>query len=757
MNFDMDVWFKDLIFEVKKYFPQLNDGLVLDAYKFSEELYESRLKEEEDNQFILRPRDIVDHLRVFKPDEDTILAALLFDAIDSGKMSLEAIAEHFGDDTRVLVDGIQVLKSIKIVRYQSVDKLDLLRKLFFVMARDIRVLVVFLSAKIVQMKLLEKLPLDCAEGFSKDVVEVFVPIASRLGIYRYKTILEDAAFKILHPEDYKYIDDYLVGLGETKKEYIDEVCDTLKEFYQSHGFKEVSISGRLKGHYSIFNKMRKKNLIGVEGVYDIFAVRAVFPTDDVSVLYAALGMLHSKWRPIPSRFKDYIAVPKPNGYQSLHTTVMGLTGTKIMDSVHPVEVQIRSLSMHEEAEYGVASHWMYKDAGGRALSVLKNHVEWLSNIAMLHMDSQGDEGILESMKLDFFGDRIYVLTPKGDVKDLPKGATPLDFAYTVHTDIGHRCILARVNGKAVPLDAELENGDTVEIVTQKGSRPKLEWLAIAKTNQAKIKIKSYFASQDKEKNLKAGREQINTCLRRYGKSILTPSLSLLKNYAGQNLSMEEREKLVEEVGKGTQSASNVVKKIFTHDELLDLGRLKVLETRDKKIDTVASAPLVSPKHIIVGGLEGVEVSIAKCCAPTYGDDIVAYVSTIKSSAKIHKKDCSLIKKLDQNRVVKARFKGQDYSVSDLPGGVVGYGGMKPSVYRVKVKIEATSRIGLLGDLGSTIASNGVNIYSYSALPVDAKKDVYYIIMDLDVTGVDQFEKVLNSIEKVDGVSKVVKF
>ncbi|HPU95123.1 MAG TPA: TGS domain-containing protein, partial [Candidatus Gracilibacteria bacterium] len=333
----------------------------------------------------------------------------------------------------------------------------------------------------------------------------------------------------------------------------------------------------------------------------------------------------------------------------------------------------------------------------------------------------------------------------------------LDFAYTVHTDVGHRCILARVNGKAVPLDAELENGDTVEIVTQKGSRPKLEWLAIAKTNQAKVKIKSYFASQDKDKNLKAGREQINSYLRRYGKSILTPSLSLLKNYAGQNLSMEEREKLVEEVGKGTQSASNVVKKIFTHDELLDLGRLKVLETRDKKIDTVASAPLVSPKHIIVGGLEGVEVSIAKCCAPTYGDDIVAYVSTMKSSAKIHKKDCSLIKKLDQNRVVKARFKGQDYSVSDLPGGVVGYGGMKPSVYRVKVKIEATSRIGLLGDLGSTIASNGVNIYSYSALPVDAKKDVYYIIMDLDVTGVDQFEKVLNSIEKVDGVSKVVKF
>ncbi len=751
----MDNWFKDLLYEVKKYFPQLDDGAVLSAYKFSEELYEQRVKNEPDNQFILRPRDIVDQLIIFKPDEDTILAALLFDAIDSGKMSLDFIAEQFGEDARVLVDGLEVLKTIKIVRYQSVDKLDLLRKLFFVMARDIRVLVVFLSAKVVQMKLLEKLPLDCAEGFSRDVMEVFVPIASRLGIYRYKTMLEDAAFKILHPSEYKYIDDYLSGLGESKKEYIEDVCATLTEFYDSHGFKGVKITGRLKGHYSIFNKIKSKNLDGIDGIYDIFAVRAVFPTDDVSVLYAALGMLHSRWKPLPSRFKDYIAVPKTNGYQSLHTTVVGLSGSKNINAVHPVEVQIRSLAMHEEAEYGVASHWMYKDNSARALTVLKNHAEWLSNIAMLHTDMKGDEGMLEAMKLDLFGDRIYVLTPKGDVKDLPKGATPLDFAYIVHTDIGHRCVLAKVNGKVVPLSAELNNGDTVEIVTQKGSRPKLEWLGIAKTNQAKVKIKGYFAAQDGDKHLKAGREYINAYLKKYGKPVLTPSLSILKDYNGENLTIEEREKLVEEVGKGTQSASTIMKKIFKNDELLDSGRLKVLENRDKKVDV--TTPAVSLGHIVVGGLEGVEVAIAKCCEPTYGDEIVAYVSTIKGSAKIHKKNCSLIKKLNPERIVKAKFKGEDYRISDMPGGLTGFGAMKPAMYRIRIKIDANSRIGLLGDLGSTIASNGVNIYSYSALPVDEKENLSHVIMDLDVSGVDQFEKVLDSVEKVDGVLRVVKF
>jgi len=751
----MDAWFKGLLTEVKRYFPQLDDGSVLNAYKLSEELYEARVKNEPDNQFIVRPRDIVDQLIVFKPDEDTILAALLFDTVDAGKFSLDGVSEQFGEDARVLMDGLQVLKTIKITRYQSVDKLDLLRKLFFVMARDIRVLVVFLSAKIVQMRLLEKLPLDCAEGFSKDVIEVFVPIASRLGIYRYKTILEDAAFKILYPNEYKYIDDYLAGLGESKMEYIDDVCKTLEEFYESHGFKGVKISGRLKGHYSIFNKMKSKNLSGLDGIYDIFAVRVVFPTDDVSVLYAALGMLHSRWRPLPSRFKDYIAVPKTNGYQSLHTTVVGLSGSKNIDSVHPVEVQIRSLAMHEEAEYGVASHWMYKDTSARALTVLKNHAEWLSNIAMLHTDMKGDEGALEAMKLDLFGDRIYVLTPNGDVKDLPKGATPLDFAYVVHTDIGHRCVLAKVNGKVVPFGAVLNNGDTVEIVTQKGSRPKLEWLSVAKTNQAKVKIKSYFAAQDGDKHLKAGKEYINTYLKRYGKPVLTPSLSILKDYNGQNLTIEEREKLVEEVGKGVQSASSVVKKIFGHDELLDSGKLKVLETRDKKTEAMPEG--ISIGRIIVGGLEGVEVAVAKCCAPTYGDEIVAYVSTIKGNARIHRKNCSLIKKLNPERIVKARFKGEDYRISDIPGGLTGFGAMKPAKYRIKIKIEANSRIGLLGDLGSTIAANGVNIYSYSALPVDEENHISHIIMDLDVSGVDQFEKVLDSVEKVGGVIKVVKF
>lgn len=746
----MDQFLSGVVSEVKKYFPQLDKNRVAEAYKISEEVYKMKCAAEPENNFIIQPKDVILELLQFKPDEDTIISALLYDAVDSGRLSFQGVEDHFGVEIRDILEGLQILKSIKVARYQSADKLDLLRKLFLVMAKDIRVLVIFLGIKIVQMRLLPKLPQDCAEGFASEVLEIFVPIALRLGIYKFKTVLEDECFKILNPESHKYISSYLEKLGESKKEYIDSVCATLKSFYEENGLRGVKVSGRLKGRYSIFNKMRKKNVDDVDDIFDIFAVRVVLPTiyndfkeEDISALYGVLGLLHSRWKPIPSRFKDYVAVPKPNGYRSLHTTVIGLSDG---DSVHPVEVQIRSALMHEEAEYGVASHWLYKDAGGRVLSILKSHVDWLSSLANLHADiEEGDEKVLDSVRLDLFGDRIYVLTPKGEVKDLPKGATPLDFAYAVHTDIGHTCVLAKVNGKSVSLSTELENGDTVEIVTKKGNTPKLEWLPIVKTSQSKVKIKNWFASQNQEKHVKIGRDQLNIQLRRYGKPALTPSLSILKDYGSKNLSFQDREKVLEEIGKGSQLASNVIRKIYDHEDLLGSSKTRILEKRDKKI---AELPSLNTKAIILGGVSNVEISVAKCCGPVPGDEIVGYVSTLKGAVKIHKKDCPLLKKLNKNKMVSA-------SVKRVHEGVKGLSG--PQMYRIKIKIEANSRVGLLGDLGSTIAANGVNIYSYSALPPDEARKVSHILMDLDVSSLDQFEKVIDSIEKVKDVLKVTRF
>ncbi|MBU4124666.1 MAG: RelA/SpoT family protein, partial [Nanoarchaeota archaeon] len=706
--------------------------------------YKSRKENEKLNNFIFRPRDVVDVLIPLKPDEDTIIAAFLYDLVDSGRLYLREIEEEYGEGVVGLLEGLQILKSIRVVRYQSADKVDLLRKLFLVMAKDIRVLVVLLSVRVVQMDLLSKLPKDCAGAFATEVLEIFVPIASRLGVYRFKTILEDRTFGCLNPEGYKKVADQVDSIGKKKMEYIAKVSKILEDFYREHGFVNVRVSGRTKGFYSIHNKMLSKGLNSIDGVYDVFAFRVIVPTEyllsmeeDVSKLYEALGLLHSRWKPIASRFKDFVAVPKPNGYRSLHTTVLGLSDG---DIVFPVEVQIRSEDMHDEAEYGIASHWLYKDTRGKGLAMLKSHAEWLKNLAILHSDMSGDEKVLESMKLDLFGDRIYVLTPKGEVKELPAGSTPLDFAYFVHTEIGHRCVLAKVNGKPTPLSAELNNGDTVEIVMKKDAVPKLEWVGIVKTSQAKIKIKNWFASQDKGKHAKIGREQLNTQLIRFGKPLLTPSLSILKNYGGKRLTLQERERVLEEIGKGSQTASNIIKKIYKLEDLLVGEKEKLLKKKDKKAAVVSSR---IEDNILLGGIAGTKVRLAKCCVPSYGDEIIGYVSALNDSATIHKKSCMLLERLNSDRKIPAEFK-------------TDFVDRKRGAYRISVRIDADERVGLLGDIGSTIAANGVNIFSHVSVGSDKKDGATKITLVVDVENLEQLEKVLDSLERVNGIRTVTK-
>jgi GTP diphosphokinase / guanosine-3',5'-bis(diphosphate) 3'-diphosphatase len=734
----MDKWFDAMIDEIKVYLPQVDRDRLLSAYTLSETIYKDRIKNEKYNNFIFRPRDVVKNLISLKPDEDTVVAAFLYDLLDSGRLYLREIEEEYGEGVVSLLEGLQILKSIMVVRYQSTDKLDLLRKLFLVMAKDIRVLVIFLSVKVVQMDLLEDIPSDCGEAFATEVLEIFVPIAARLGIYRYKMILEDKSFKILHSDDYKKIHTQVGELVKKKNDYVDSVSKILADFYSDHGFGDVKVSGRLKGYYSIHNKMKKKGLPTIDGIYDVFAFRVVLPAsykdgieEDVARLYESLGMLHSAWRPIPSRFKDFVAVPKPNGYRSLHTTIVGLSDGTI---TYPVEVQIRSDNMHEEAEYGVASHWLYKDTRGKGLAMLRSHAEWLKNLAFLHSDMMKDEKVLDSVKLDLFGDRIYVLTPKGEVKELPSGATPLDFAYLVHTDIGHSCVLAKVNGKPTPLGTQLKNGDTVEIVTNKNTNPKLEWLSIVNTSQAKVKIRNWFASQDKQRHVKTGREYINAQLSKFGKPLLTPSLLGLKKFEGSNLTVADREKVLEEVGKGAKTASSVVRKIFSDEDLLASDKKEILEKKDKKRMQPTSERLED--KILLGGVDGLNVNIAKCCLPNFGDKILGYVSPVKDSATIHKKNCSLVGRMKKDRVVDASFK----SDGDVP---------RQKIYRVSIKIEAESRVGLLGDIGSTVASNAVNIVNHFS---NVDSDGLAIVkMLLDVAGLDQLERVLDALEKIEGV------
>lgn len=731
----MDKWLQNLVAEMSEYFPQIDVKRVSDAYAISEKVFKDRTQNETHNDFIFRPRDVVTELMAFRPDEDTLVAAFLYDYVDVDGVDLESVDEEFDGDIVELLECLKILKSIRVLQYQSSDKMDLFRKLFMVIARDLRVLIIFLAVKVTQMKLLEKMPEDCRQGFAKDVLEVFVPIASRLGVYRYKVMLEDLCFRYLKPSEYKDMTIQMDRLGKRKKEYVDHISGTLQEYLKEKNFEDVKVSGRIKGLYSIYNKLNKKGLKSVDEIYDIFAVRVQIDDEDVSKIYEALGHLHSSYRPIASRFKDYIAVPKPNGYRSLHTALLGLS-----DGVNsfPVEVQIRSKTMHEEAEYGVASHWLYKDIGRSSVSTT-SHKQWIDRLSNLHKEMEdGDEGILESLKTDIFDDRIYVLTPRGDIIDLPKKATPLDFAYSVHTDIGHTCVLAKVNGKVLPLDAELSTGDTVTINTKKGGFPKLEWLNVVKTNAAKVKIRSWFASQDEHKHIKIGREQFNLQLQRYGRSALDESLSILKHFGGKRRNYEDREKVLREIGKGTQSANNTIRKLFTYDELLAGVKASDTKFQTKKREIKVEGPALEDK-VLVHGMDGVAVRFAQCCKPSVHDKIVGYIAS-KGVVTVHKSKCLLIGRLNKDRFVKAEFKG--------------VAGQTP-LYRVKIRIEADKRIGLLGDIGSRIAAQGVNIFSYH--PTEASNDEVAVInMDVDVSDVDQFDKLLNNVEKIEGIRSVTR-
>ncbi|MBT3865053.1 bifunctional (p)ppGpp synthetase/guanosine-3',5'-bis(diphosphate) 3'-pyrophosphohydrolase [Candidatus Peregrinibacteria bacterium] len=735
----MDKWLNNLVNEVRIYLPQVDENRLATAYEISEKFYNDKRKKVGVGYMLVRPREVVAELMDFKPDEDTIVAAFFFDALDSYDYSDEDINVFFDGDFVRLLDGLKILKGVKLITEQSEDKIDLLRKLLIVMAKDVRVLVIFLASKVVQMKALAVVPDDCKNVFVKNVLDVFVPIASRLGVYKYKLILEDLCFKYLYPEKYGAVGKQMDRLGKKKNEFIENTSRVLKDYFEEKGFEGVRVSGRLKGVYSVYTKLERKGLEKASDLHDLFAVRVILPTkyvdvrgeEDVSHLYEILGMLHSQWKPVPSRFKDFIAVPKPNGYKSLHTAVVGLSDG---EQCFPVEVQIRSTSMHEEAESGVASHWLYKD--GRV------HSEWVERLSDLHSEMKDGDSVLEGMETDIFTDRIYVLTPKGDVKELPKRSTPLDFAYFVHTDVGHRCVMAKVNSKIVPFDHTLSTGDTVEILTKKDQSPKLEWISIVKTSTARAKIRNWFASQDDQRHVRLGRDQLNDQLKRYGKPLLNPDMRILKNYAGQKLNQQDRENLLKEIGKGTQSAGNIIRKIFSHEELM--GGAKSVGTKlQKKRRSIKTDGVVSlEKNVVVGGLAGVAVKVAKCCVPTITDKLVGYVSS-KGVVTVHKSDCKVLSRLSVDKFVPVKAKSEAKAAA---GG---------DLYRVHIKIEADKRIGLLGDVGSRIAAQGVSIFSYS--PNSASNEDRAIIdMHVDVKDLEQFEKVLDGLAKVDGVHNVSK-
>lgn len=732
----------------------LNAERIRQAYDYAEKFH-SGLQHATGNPLINHVLDVVDVLLTFHPRENSILAALLHSLPESPGYDPAEIKKLFGDDVAMLVSSLALLNRMKTVDQKS--DVDSLRKMFLAMARDVRVVMVKLADRLNNMKMLESYPVGKRKAIARETLDIYVPIASRMGIYTVKTQLEDLCFRYLYPRQYEVIKGQMFEYKIRRGKNIDEIKNELKRFLDKHGIHAV-VDGRIKNLYSIYKKLKLKSHSTLDEVFDIFAMRVIVPTrldkdgvEQTDHLYAVLGLLHSKWKPVANRFKDYVAVPKSNGYQSLHTAVVGLSPL----SSQATEIQIRSQRMHDEAEFGIASHWVYEDikkslkTTDKAVlgSALKNpgdkvfgkYVSWLEALSTLQKDLGSGSEFMEALKLDVFNDRIFILTPNGEVKDLPLGATPVDFAYAIHTDVGHRCLLAKVNGAVVPLDYKLVSGQVVEIISGNKPNPKLHWLSFVKTTGARTKIKSYFRGLDKERSYREGKEIINKLLLRVRKPLLDDELTLFKEYGGKKIPLKDRITMVEEVGNGSVLATAVLKKALGGG--VSLRGIRKKNKSEDLTDMILPRTLKSAggdgDGLHIAGQTGLPHKFAQCCKPVQGYPIVAYV-TRGYAVSIHSANCKVLSDADQRRIVDASWSREN----DLRR------------YPVKLQLKMNDRIGLIRDIAEAVSSFDVNIVDFGSERVKGK-DIYRDMV-IEVTDNGQFIGVIEKLRRIRNVLAVEK-
>jgi GTP diphosphokinase / guanosine-3',5'-bis(diphosphate) 3'-diphosphatase len=682
----------DLFAVVEEHSPEgaqrLDREVVERSFAFACERHaDQRRKSGED--FITHPVEVAKICAGLRLDTETLCAALLHDTVEDTSASLEEVRDEFGDSISQLVDGVTKLTEIT---FQSRDEhqAENYRKMMVAMATDVRVILIKLADRLHNMRTLEALPKQKQMEKARETLEIYAPLAHRLGIHAIKWELEDLAFQRLHPRKYDEIKKLVSQQRAERERYVDEAGQFLREELAEVGI-DAEISGRAKHFYSIYAKMTKKGREFNE-IYDLTAMRVI--VDSVKDCYGAIGIIHSLWKPLPGRFKDLIATPKLNLYQALHTTVIGPEG-------RPLEIQIRTPEMHETAEYGIAAHVLYKE--GREDGKSKGDAErekmtWLRQLLEAE-DEQEPAEFLEALKVDLFEDEVFVFTPKGEVKNLAAGSTPLDFAYTIHTDVGHRCVGAKVNGKIVPLHYQLRSGDIVEVLTSKQERgPSRDWLALVRTTRARNKIRAFLKRERREDAEHRGREELQNALRKRGLPPQKLAGSPLLADVTREMGFRKADDFYIALGQGKISTKTVVNKVMQRlkqgeavagDET-EARLAGVLEGRDERQRRIQEA---SDYGIEVDGAEDVMVRLAKCCRPVPGDEIVGYVS-LGRGITIHRADC---------RNVEALKKAPERFTN------VAWAGDNAASYRVELQVDAYDRTRLLEDLSRTFAEAGVNI------------------------------------------------
>ncbi len=704
---------KVLLEAIEAYAPKANLKKIEAAYVFSKAAHNGQFRKSGE-PYIEHPLAVALLLTQLHVDDSTIMAALLHDVPEDTTASLEDVREHFGKDVGSLVYGVTKLSKVKYKMNMEQYQVDCLRKMFLMLSQDLRVVLIKLADRLHNMRTLMAVRPEKRVRIAKETLEIYAPLADRLGIWAFKWELEDLCFQHLFPLQYDKLTHELY-LGQKQREkLIHQVQKILSKTIKDElKVKHVEISGRAKHLYSVFRKMEQKHKT-LDEVYDLFAIRVV--VDKISDCYAILGIIHELWKPKDDRFKDYIAAPKSNGYRSLHTTVFCFGGTL-------VEFQIRTREMHEQAEHGVAAHWVYKDKGKSQAADGKS-LNWLKRLKDLQENIQDSKEFVEGVKVDLFETRIFVFTPDGDVKDLPEGSNAIDFAFAVHTSVGYRCQGAKVNGKIVRLDQPLKTGDVVDIITTKTViGPKRDWLRLAMTIRAKNRIKAWFRKQDREANLNSGIELLNRELAFFGKgSVADFSTEKRKKLLLAYPALKTFDDVMVAIGEGDLSQRVVLKKIFSDAELLQ-GPVIIGKS------TLA----IAKRTIFVQGEKDVMALFAKCCNPVSPDPVVGYI-TRGRGVTIHKQDCRALKHLAPDRLAHASW-------------------LHPSLeekYHVKIVVEFRDRIGFLRDITIELAKFNINLLSVTVHPKDSKGRVKDDLL-LEVSSVDQMTSLLDSVHLVPGV------
>ncbi len=716
---DADV--EGLVREVLAHHPDSDVDAIRRAYAFAEERHRGQQRHSGD-LYITHPLGVARIAAGLGLDAETIQAALLHDVVEDTGATRDDVEAAFGPQVAAMVDGVTKLTRIHF-ESQEERQAENYRKLIISMSSDIRVLLIKLADRLHNMRTLSYMSKAKQMQKARETLEVYAPLAHRLGIQSLKWELEDLSFAALHPKRYAEIQQMVNQRRGDREDYVHDAGEILRAELREVGIEPVEITGRAKHFYSIYEKMTRKGKEFNE-IYDLTAMRVI--VESVKDCYGAVGIIHSLWKPMPGRFKDYIAMPRLNMYQSLHTTVIGPQGT-------PLEIQIRTPEMHHTAEYGVAAHWMYKAEGRGSGGGSGDGLEWLSQMMDWQQDTTDPGEFMESLRSDLYSQEVYVFTPKGEVRALQAGATPLDFAYDVHTDVGHRCVGAKVNGRIVPLTHTLESGDFVEVLTSKAPRgPSRDWLSVVKTSKARSKIRSFFSREQREDAEHHGREVLQEALRKAGLPSQRIVGSPLFAEVIQEMGFKRAEDFYISLGSGKTSAQVVANKIIAgikHDDAEVQAAPALPDAREGRARQ--SAPS-SDLGIEIEGVADVMVRLAKCCKPVPGDDIVGYIS-LGRGITIHREDCPNARALMRSP---ERF---------TP---VAWGGESRQSFRVELAVEAWDRHRLLEDISRTIAENGVNIVGANCQVDDQMARHRFV---LEMADVDTLRGLTSQLRNVDSV------